>query len=503
MKKTLCGILLIVLILTLGLVALCACSLFKSVYITCMNGDEMIQEISVGYGKTNNYVKSNYLKNVEDRYLEKNNLYIEGWYTDASLITPVVFDDTKVKSDITWYAKCKSGDSNRRPLTYNYRYGSGTQSDPYLIKTPEDLDAMRYGSDLYHKLDNDLNLSEYSNVNPNSTIAQWKAIETYDGHFDGNNHTISGINFHNMTGNLTFIELNIGEIKNLNLKYELSLNTNKKTYLDFICKKNKGVISSCSVSGRATLIGFRNATSVERNDTDGQIINCKVNMQMYISDGYDYKNYMSLLVGDNYGRIKGCAVTGLIEAKDRFISSDRYFAGLVNYNQETGVIEECGSKVDLCGYGDIMTLGSPLVWVGGLTTVNYGSIKNCFYDGHICLSGAYARGAGLAAHTTGFIKYCYSHISYESISSLTSGTHKFAPAFIAGDSNQAQVSRCEEVIYGSDSGANNFSNAADNEKYAQYVKKKDLYSAQTFAFWDFTIWNVANGKLPTLKNLPL
>ena len=59
------------------------------------------------------------------------------------------------------------------------------------------------------------------------------------------------------------------------------------------------------------------------------------------------------------------------------------------------------------------------------------------------------------------------------------------------------------MIYGSDSGANNFSNAADNEKYAQYVKKKDLYSAQTFAFWDFTIWNVANGKLPTLKNLPL
>lgn len=503
MKRTLCGILLIILMLSLVLVSLCACSLFKSVYITCMNGDEMIQEISVGYGKTNNYVKSNYLKNVENRYLEKNNLYIEGWYTDASLTTPVVFDDTKVKSDITWYAKCKSGDSNRRPLTYNYRYGSGTQSDPYLIKTPEDLDAMRYGSGLYHKLDNDLNLSEYSNVNSNSTIAQWKAIETYDGHFDGNNHTISGINFHNMTGNLTFIELNIGEIKNLNLKYELSLNTNKRTYLDFICKKNKGVISSCSVSGRATLVGFRNATSVERNDNDGQIINCKVNMQMYISDGYDYKNYMSLLVGDNYGRIKGCAATGLIEAKDRFISSDRYFAGLVNYNQETGVIEECGSKVDLCGYGDITTLGSPLVWVGGLTTVNYGSIKNCFYDGHICLSGAYARGAGLAAYTTGFIKFCYSHMSYESISSITSGTHKFAPAFIAGDSNQAQVSRCEEVIYGSDSGANNFSNAADNEKYAQYVKKKDLYSAQTFAFWDFTIWNVANGKLPTLKNLPL
>lgn len=503
MKKIICSMLIVVFVLMLTLCILSACGLFKSVYITCMNGDEMICELDVSYGKTLNYIKQNMLKGLEKTYLEESNLYIEGWYMDSSLSTCVVFDNTKVKSDMTLYAKCKNGDSNRRPLTYQYRYGNGTQFDPYLIKTPEDLDAMRYGSNLYHKLDNDLDLSGYSNVDVDSTIAQWQAIEIYDGHFDGNNHTISGINFHNMTGNLSFIELNIGEIKNLNLKYELSLSTNKRSYLDFICKKNKGTISNCNVSGRATLIGFRNATSIENNDTSGQVLNCKVNMQMYISGGYDYKNYMSLLVGDNYGRVKRCAVAGLIEANDRFISSDRYFAGLVNYNQETGVIEECGSKVDLCGYGDITTLGSPLVWVGGLTTVNYGSIKNCFYDGHICLSGAYARGAGLAAYTTGFIKYCYSHISYESISSLTSGTHKFAPAFIAGDSNQAQVSRCEEVIYGSDSGANNFSNAADNEKYAQYVKKKDLYSAQTFAMWDFSVWDVANGRLPILKNLPL
>lgn len=501
MKKTLCGILLIVLILTLGLVALCACSLFKSVYVKLMYGQEMIKEVSISYGQTPSYVKTGYLSNIEKSFLEENNLYIEGWYLDSSFTKPVVFDGTKLYEDVTWYAKCTDGDANRRPLTYQYAHGSGTASDPYLIQTPADLDAMRYGSGLYHKLDNDLDLSRYNNVDSNNYIAQWKTIETYDGHFDGNGHTISGFNFHNMSGVIGFIYLNIGEIKNLNLNYELAMTAQKKTTLNFICDENKGTIQSCTLTGRVSLNGFKNVFPVRVNQTNGRICDCTVNMQIYLTGASDYRNLSSLMTGDNFGRISRCSVIGIIEGKDRPNTASRYLGGISIYNQETGTIEECHSGVKMWGYGDVTTLGSNQVRVGGLATYNYGTLQNSYFDGYICVSGAYARGAGLSAYTTGFIKYCYTSATVDEEKCISSFTAEIAPAFISGDSDSAQVARCIEVIYSSSLTMNNFSNDSDNSNYAQYVKKKNLYSAQTFSAWNNSIWNIVDGQMPTLRSL--
>ena len=501
MKKTVCSTLVVIVLLMFAMLALSACSMFKSVYIKLMNGQEMIEEVSVSYGSTNNYVKSNRLGDVERRQLERNNIYIEGWYLDSGLTIPVVFDGTKLKSDTTWYAKCKDGDSNRRPLTYNYRYGSGTQSDPYLIQTPDDLDAMRYGSGLYHRLSNDIDLSNYNNVDSNNTIAQWKAIETYDGHFDGNNHTISGFNFHNMNGVVGFITLNIGEIKNLNLNFEFSVTATKKSTLSFVCDENKGTISSCSITGRVTVTNFKNIFPIRVNHTNGRISDCSVDMQMYVRGSYDFNNLASFLTGDNFGRVSRCSVKGILEAKDRPNTATRYFGGISIYNQETGIIEECHSGVKIWGYGDVTTLGSNRVWSGGIATFNYGTMQNSYYDGYICASGGYARGAGLTAYSTGYIKYCYTSAVVEQEKTMSSFTVKLAPAFISGDSDAAQVSRCLEVIYSNSLNMDNFSNESDNSKYSSYVKKKDLYSANTFSAWNSAIWNISYGKLPTLKSL--
>ena len=501
MKKTVSFVLIAVMVLAIAIITLSACSMFKSVYVKLMNGQEMIKEIQVSYGATNSYVKTSYLVNTEKQFLENNNIYIDGWYSDKSLTTPIVFDDTKITTDVTWYAKCKDGDLNRRPLTYNYRYGSGTKNDPYLIKTPEDLNAMRYGSELYHKLDNDIDLRNYNNVDSNSTIAQWKAIETYDGHFDGNNHTISGFNFHNMSGVIGFIELNIGEIKNVNFNYELSMTASKKTTLNFICDVNKGTISSCSLTGSVTLNNFKNIFPVRVNQVGGNISDIWVNMQMYVTGSSDYKNLVSFLTGDNFGTISRCSVNGVIEAKDRPASTDRYLGGLCVYNQQTGVIKECHSSVKIWGYGDTTTLGSPLVWASGITTSNYGTVLNAYFDGYICVSGGYARGAGLTVNSTGYLKYCYTSATIEQSKTISSFTVKIAPAFISGDSDSAQVARCVEVIYSNSCEMNNFSNESDNYNYSAYVKKKNLYSAETFSAWDDSIWDIYNGQLPTLKSL--
>ena len=501
MKKTVCFVIIAVLVLMFALITLSACDMFRSVYVSFMNGQEMLREVQVQYGTTNHSVKSSYLGNVEQKYLESNNMYISGWYLDSSLTTPVIFDDTQITTDTVWYAKWQDADLNRRPLTYNYSYGSGTKDDPYLIQTPADLDAMIYGSGLYHKLDNDIDLSDFNNVTTGSTIVQWKAIETYDGYFDGNNHTISGLSFHNMSGVIGFIEMNIGEIKNVNFNYELSMTASKKTTLNFICDVNKGTISSCSLTGRVSLNGFKNIFPVRVNQTNGRISDCSVDMQMYVRGAYDFNNLASFLTGDNFGRISRCSVKGVLEAKDRPNTATRYLGGISVYNQETGIIEECHSGVKIWGYGDVTTLGSNRVWAGGIATHNYGTMQNSYYDGYVCVSGGYARGAGLTVYSTGYIKYCYTSATVEQDKTISSFTAKIAPAFISGDNDSAQISRCLGVVYSSSLNMNNFSNEYDGVRYDAYVKKADLYSSASFGGWSSSIWNISNGQMPTLKAL--
>ena len=60
--------------------------------------------------------------------------------------------------------------------------GKGTQEDPYLIKTPEEL-QMQNVSTAYYKLANDIDASQIENYTPG----------IFYGTFDGDNHTISNL----------------------------------------------------------------------------------------------------------------------------------------------------------------------------------------------------------------------------------------------------------------------------------------------------------------------
>lgn len=88
---------------------------------------------------------------------------------------------------------------------YEFAGGSGTKEDPYLIETPEQLDAIRKDSAKYFKLIRDIDLSNWGNWIPiggtpayggngddvNNT-AQFGA-DSFRGQLDGNGHVISGM----------------------------------------------------------------------------------------------------------------------------------------------------------------------------------------------------------------------------------------------------------------------------------------------------------------------
>ena len=88
---------------------------------------------------------------------------------------------------------------------YVFAGGSGTKEDPYLIETPEQLDAIRKDSAKYFKLIKDIDLSNWGNWIPiggtpayggNGDNAYNKAqfgADSFRGQLDGNGHVISGM----------------------------------------------------------------------------------------------------------------------------------------------------------------------------------------------------------------------------------------------------------------------------------------------------------------------
>ena len=88
---------------------------------------------------------------------------------------------------------------------YVFAGGSGTKNDPYLIETPEQLDAIRKDSAKYFKLIKDIDLSNWGNWIPiggtpayggNGDDVNNKAqfgADSFRGQLDGNGHVISGM----------------------------------------------------------------------------------------------------------------------------------------------------------------------------------------------------------------------------------------------------------------------------------------------------------------------
>ena len=78
-----------------------------------------------------------------------------------------------------------------------YAGGSGSKSDPYLIETPAQFDAVRENRNAYFKLMADLDFASYEKEGGWWPLAEWGsgdgAEQRFSGTFDGNGHKISNL----------------------------------------------------------------------------------------------------------------------------------------------------------------------------------------------------------------------------------------------------------------------------------------------------------------------
>ena len=297
--------------------------------------------------------------------------------------------------------------------------GSGTQSDPYLIGTPEQLAGLAARTNVdkedfagkYVKLTADIYLTDFSNPDQDSW-KEWEPIahslmqygEDIDngyfrGHFDGAGHTIynmyygKGMNWaadfdpddldvdlgdydYSVMNKALFVNLDGGTIENLKLKNAKMSGVRQALLVN--SAKEGSVIRNCHVQGELRATSGSSSGLVLYND--GLIENCSANIRS------DLQN-CSGLVGTNgaSGVVRNCSTNGFIRV------TMGNGAGFVDDNR--GLIEGSNANVHilaLSGPDDNVNHEIRHRSGAGFVMMNSGIIRDCGAVGGLDSDGSTA-----------------------------------------------------------------------------------------------------------------
>ena len=266
----------------------------------------------------------------------------------------------------------------------------------------------------------------------------WSCIPNFNGYFNGNKKSITGLRIANNTPNGFAMIATLGEkgeIRNLNLKEtELKL-TEVKGYIASLVKENKGFIQGCSNEGNLSVIsdnrGVHLGGLVSLNY--GSIINCS-NRGIVSFDcstcinNIDYQSTAGVaayprkgsIISDciNFATISGCSCTGGI-------------AGL-----GSGVIRNSGNRGDIYGGGS---------YVGGVSGVfaGDGAMGNCYNTGNV--KGSAAVGSLIGYQGSSTVVNCYS-ASKRPIRGAKEGTTSLSYIYWNSDSLTANESKTNFLL---------------------------------------------------------
>lgn len=199
--------------------------------------------------------------------------------------------------------------------------GSGTEEIPYLIKTTDDLSkvasCVNRGNKFTGKHFRLCNNLTYNGTAGNYTaLGYWDGSNgtCFDGVFDGDDHSISGIHIHK------------------------SGNTQTDSY--------QGVF------------GWTGSNAVVKN-----LIVCNSTFTAFTATGG--------ISGYNEGKIENCHVLGGVSI-NALTGNTYYHGGITGSNSSTGVVTRCSSTVSMAETGD-----GACGYLGGIVGYNEGNINHC------------------------------------------------------------------------------------------------------------------------------
>jgi hypothetical protein len=228
-----------------------------------------------------------------------------------------------------------------------YSGGTGEPNDPYLIATPNDLNAIGADPndwDKHFKMIADINLIGYPDgfVTPIGWGVDWASEDLpFTGVFDGNGHSVLGWKFTYDQGDEEYTGL-----------------------FGYINEPNSEVRNLCLVAPQVSRVGWAGgfAGALVGYLESGSVYDCgvqDVNLNWMDSAGG--------LIGRNGGRITNCFASG-------DVSGEYEVAGLVGYNDYRGVISKCYA---------IVNVTSTATGSGGFVALNKGLISSSHCKGMV------------------------------------------------------------------------------------------------------------------------
>ncbi len=279
--------------------------------------------------------------------------------TNASLHVSKIYGEVVLNSDSLLANNITSN------IPFGIISGSGTDTDPYGISTPEALNAVRYFLGVayagkHFKLLNDIDLAAY--LITGNGFAAWgssgwlpigSGAERFYGSFDGNNRTISG-----------FV-----------LDRAWTDNCGLFGYTEF----GSRIESTKLVGHPDRWCNAANSFGMLVGGNNGTISNCSAQFSRIVS-----QSWSGGLVGTNNGTISKCFTSGNVESYWELWASS--IGGLVGINY--GNIGNCYSRASVKAY----------MYMGGLVGIQSGTITNCYATGAIDhILGDNSRGGILGA----------------------------------------------------------------------------------------------------------
>ena len=260
--------------------------------------------------------------------------------------------------------------------TTEFLGGLGTANRPYIIKTKEHLDHVRNYLNAHYMMIADIEFTEADFAEGGAFYndgAGWQPIRTFNGSFDGNGHTIKGLQI-KITGSSTVYAGLFG-------------------YVEKCTIQNLGMVDSCikvtstpSSSVAGGIVGYAYS---------GTISDC-YNTGSVTASSTSRSSYAGGIVGEAYSStITDCYNIGSVTASATSTSSSSHaYAG--------GIVGETysGTTITNCYNTDIITATASFshAYAGGIVGEAYSgtTITNCYNTGIITAKDGFSHTGGIA-----------------------------------------------------------------------------------------------------------
>ena len=264
--------------------------------------------------------------------------------------------------------------------------GKGTEEDPYLIKTAEDMNNIRKSPSANFKIMNEIDLSEYEN---------WEPIQNFRGKLIGEGNKITNLTITSGT--------NVGLFETLGANAEVhditfeNVNIKGSTgYTGTVAgqAESESIVQRIKVTGN---ISSGNYAGGILGDTQGTIENCSVDMEITGSG-----QYAGGIAGQTTGesaKIVGSITKGKVTTS---YTSTSYVGGIAGNNSHVNSeIIECINESEVTGK----------YYAGGIIAIGNGNITKSYNTGKIVLNSTgkntYVGGIVGAVNSVIKIENCY------------------------------------------------------------------------------------------------